>query len=121
MNSTKKNISIEDVASWVLRGGVIASVVTMLSGLTISLIHSPLTMEKIQQDRFAANWSQIFVEIGKGRGFAFIELGVLLLILTPILRVASSTVMFALERDWTYALITLVVLGLTLAALLFLR
>jgi uncharacterized membrane protein len=38
-------------------------------------------------------------------------LGVLLLIATPIARVVFSIIAFALQRDRTYILVTLIVLG----------
>jgi uncharacterized membrane protein len=49
--------------------------------------------------------------------FAVIELGILLLIATPVLRVATSAVLFLLEGDRRFALITLVVLLLLLLSL----
>ena len=39
-----------------------------------------------------------------------VQLGLLLLIATPVLRVAFSLAAFALQRDWIYVAITLVVL-----------
>jgi len=44
--------------------------------------------------------------------------GILLLIATPIVRVAMSTALFAVEKDKLYASITLVVLILLLVSLL---
>jgi uncharacterized membrane protein len=41
-----------------------------------------------------------------------IQLGLLILIATPIARVLFSVVAFAAERDWLYLAVTLVVLGL---------
>jgi uncharacterized membrane protein len=46
------------------------------------------------------------------------QLGLLLLIATPILRVALSLVAFALQRDRTYVVITSIVLALLLYGLL---
>lgn len=46
-----------------------------------------------------------------GRPYALILLGLLLLIATPVLRVAVSVVLFLVERDYTYVAITLFVLG----------
>jgi uncharacterized membrane protein len=46
-----------------------------------------------------------------GRPYALILLGLLLLIATPVLRVAVSVVLFALERDYLYVGITLFVLA----------
>jgi uncharacterized membrane protein len=47
-----------------------------------------------------------------------IQLGLLLLIATPIARVAFSVAGFALQRDWLYVGITLVVLGVLVYSLL---
>ena len=45
-------------------------------------------------------------------GAAIIQLGVLVLIATPVLRVASSAYAFAKQHDRRYVVITLVVLGI---------
>ena len=45
-----------------------------------------------------------------GRGL--IQLGVLVLIATPVARVLFSVIAFLYERDWTYVAITVIVLGL---------
>ena len=47
-----------------------------------------------------------------------IQLGLLLLIATPVARVAFSVFAFAKQRDWTFVVITLIVLGLLLYGLL---
>ncbi len=54
----------------------------------------------------------------KGHGRWIIQLGLLLLIATPIARVALSLVAFALQRDRLYVAVTAVVLGLLLFSLL---
>ena len=51
------------------------------------------------------------------RGRGLIQLGLLLLIATPVARVAFSLVAFLLERDRTYAILTAFVLLLLLASL----
>jgi len=51
------------------------------------------------------------------RGREIIQFGLLLLIATPVARVAFSVVAFALERDRLYVVITLVVLGILLFSL----
>jgi len=48
---------------------------------------------------------------------AFIQLGLLLLIATPVARVAFSAVAFAIERDYLYVVMTLIVLGILLYSL----
>jgi len=53
------------------------------------------------------------------RGQAIVTLGLLLLIATPIARVAFSVAAFIVERDRVYVVITIVVLALLLLSLLF--
>lgn len=50
---------------------------------------------------------------------AIVQLGLLLLIATPIVRVAFTLVAFALQRDRTYVVITTIVLGLLLYGFLY--
>lgn len=57
-------------------------------------------------------------EAFSGRPQAVIELGLLLLILTPIARVVFSVVAFARERDVMYVAMTLIVLAVLLYSLL---
>jgi uncharacterized membrane protein len=52
---------------------------------------------------------------------AIAQLGLLTLILTPMTRVAASLVLFAVERDRTYVLISTIVLVILVAGLLVIR
>jgi uncharacterized membrane protein len=48
---------------------------------------------------------------------AIIQLGLLILIATPVARVVFSVIAFAEERDWMYVIFTLIVLALLLYSL----
>jgi uncharacterized membrane protein len=52
-----------------------------------------------------------------GRGRGLIQLGLLLLVATPVARVVFSVIGFAIERDRAYVLITLTVLTVLLFSL----
>jgi uncharacterized membrane protein len=52
-----------------------------------------------------------------GRGRGLIQLGLLLLVATPVARVVFSVFGFVLERDRAYVVITLIVLGVLLFSL----
>ena len=52
---------------------------------------------------------------------AIAQLGLIVLLATPVARVAASVVAFALERDRLYTAITLAVLGVLLASIFVLR
>jgi len=55
--------------------------------------------------------------IAQGHSESLIQLGLLMLIATPVARVALSVGAFALQRDRTYVLITLLVLAGLIASL----
>jgi uncharacterized membrane protein len=46
-----------------------------------------------------------------GNAAAWIQLGLLILIATPVARVAYSAGAFTMQRDWTYVAVTLIVLA----------
>ncbi|AMQ00037.1 Membrane protein [Pedobacter cryoconitis] len=52
--------------------------------------------------------------LGQGSAKEIIQLGVVILIATPILRIVFSLVAFGMERDKLYVLITLIVLSIIL-------
>src|ERR1700733_3896866 len=54
----------------------------------------------------------ILREAGKFHGRGLIQLGLLVLIATPVARVLFSVVAFLYEKDWTYVAVTIIVLAL---------
>jgi uncharacterized membrane protein len=52
-----------------------------------------------------------------GRSRGIIQLGLLILIATPVARVVFSVIAFLLQRDYTYVVLTLIVLGILLFSL----
>jgi uncharacterized membrane protein len=63
------------------------------------------------------NVSQIFEQALSLHSRGLIQLGLLILIATPVARVAFSVVAFAIERDWLYVVVTLIVLAILLYSL----
>jgi uncharacterized membrane protein len=118
----KDEFVIQDAAAWVLRVGVMLSVAVMILGLTISFIHAPPTVKEMRHVVFTTNPKLLMQGVIHGQGKSIIDLGLLLLVLTPITRVAVSVVLFAIvDHDWFYTWVTLAVLLLTLISLLFLH
>jgi uncharacterized membrane protein len=62
--------------------------------------------------------SGVVREVKAFNGLGLIQLGLLILIATPIARVAFSLVAFFYQSDWKYVAFTLVVLMLLLYSLL---
>ena len=116
--SPSRQLSIEAASAWVLRIGVASAVTVMLIGIGFSFAHGRITVQRMQSDGFEYRLSKICQGIAAGSGKSIVEAGIYLLVLTPIMRVFTSMVLFAVvQRDWVYFLITFVVLLLTIAGL----
>jgi uncharacterized membrane protein len=93
----------------------------MLFGIVVSFFHRPPTIDEFETFRFDYHPTHIWHGVLAFQGRYIIEVGIYLLVLTPVMRVAMSMILFATaERDWLYTVVTLVVLILTLTGLLFL-
>ncbi len=113
---------IEAVLGNILRAGVILSAVIVLLGGILYFFQSGGRTPEFHVFRGVPGCTLGNMDIIRGvlglRGQCIIMLGLLLLIATPVARVLFSAVAFALERDRTYVVITLVVLALLLVSLL---
>ncbi len=112
----KTDQRIDEIMGKLLRTGVILSAIFVLAGGALYLIRhrTPVTDYHVFRGEPAElrTVTGIFHEALALRGRGLIQLGLLLLIATPIARVAFSLLAFLYERDWTYMLVTLIVLGL---------
>lgn len=108
-----------------LRYGVILScIVTTIGGILYVIQHhgsipdySPTPFG--EEFSGAAHYLRSFSSILEGAfaldGAAIIQLGVMILIATPVLRVAISVFAFLFEKDYLYVVITLIVLAIIIA------
>jgi uncharacterized membrane protein len=111
---------VDSAISHLLRTGVLLSVSVVLLGLAFSFIHHPQYVTSKSALRSLTNAEGVYphtlrdvlTQVRASRGEAMVMLGLLLLIATPVARVAFSVVAFALERDRLYVAITLIVLSL---------
>lgn len=114
--------TIQDVSAWVLRIGVVSSVLVMALGLTLTFIHHPPSVHHMQTAVLNDHLSVIFHGVMRADGESIIDVGLFILVLTPVARVLASVILFALvDRDWFYTAVTLIVLILTLVSLLFIH
>jgi uncharacterized membrane protein len=115
-------IAIEDVSSWVLRIGVISSVVILLIGLVLAFMHGGLTRQTMETQTMQVDAGALWRGLLALQGFAWLELGIFVLLATPILRVFTAMVLFAVEEhDGLYTAVTFLVLVMTLGSLLFIH
>ena len=116
---TQKTVNTTyNMIGWVLQSGVILSAAVILIGLfLLSLQPDKFSPQKLQlfPQTFSAVWAGLLVL----RPQAIITLGLLLLIATPVVRVAISIPAFALERDRHFVVITTIVLLILLFSIFF--
>lgn len=105
---------MEIVIGKLLRYGVLLSgAVTLLGGIIFLFRHAgsfPAYKTFLGEPKEMTTLKGIFYGILEMRGKAIIQLGILLLIATPVARILFSIFAFILEKDYLYAVITLIVL-----------
>ena len=122
-NRSLKNAEV--IVSLVLQIGVTLSSVIIFIGIVIFFArHNSVSASFLGANYrhytaasygFPHNVSSIKAALEAGSGIGYITLGVLLLILTPVLRVATSILLFVRQKDKPMTMVTLFVL-LVLAA-----
>jgi uncharacterized membrane protein len=116
---------LEMLISRILRLGVIASVTLIVVGMIVTFVQNPdyLSSSAVLDcavgpgATFPHELDALLASIYQMRGEAIVTLGLLVLLATPMMRVAVSTLTFIQQRDRTYALITAAVLCLLLLSL----
>jgi uncharacterized membrane protein len=103
-----------------LRWGVILTCAVMVAGGTVYLVRhggqTPNYSVFHGEPQELRSVRGILRLVRQGRGRGIIQLGCLMMILTPVLRVAFALYAFARQRDWMYACISALVLALLIWA-----
>ncbi len=84
--STANIPRLERIIGYVLRVGVVTSTVSLAAGLLLSFV-------------------------GASAATLFLQIGIIALLATPVARVCVSFAEYVADRDWTFALMTLIVLA----------
>jgi uncharacterized membrane protein len=110
---------IEKIVGLQLRYGVIiASSIVLIGGIAYLFQHGqgaiPPYHTFVGESAGFTTFSQIINGVVKGQSKGIVQFGVMVLIATPILRIAFSLVGFILEKDRLYIIITAVVLSIML-------
>jgi len=112
---------VEGAIASLLRGGVLVAALVVLAGGAVYLARHG--HEEPHYTVFAGeptdlkNVTGILRDAASGSGRGLIQLGLLLLVATPVARVAFSAAAFALQKDRTYVVVTLGVLALLVLSL----
>jgi uncharacterized membrane protein len=115
--------AIEQFIGRVLQIGVLIAAAVTLTGGILLLAKQGGTVPAFApfrgQPAYLTSVDGVLRAVRERRSDALVQLGILLLIAVPIVRVACTLVAFVLQRDRTYVLITLLVLGLLMYGLFF--
>jgi uncharacterized membrane protein len=109
------------IISDLLKYGVILSTALVVLGLLIIAAHAPPTFPTTVEQLVSSNYGRPTLDLGvlvsgvaAGSPLFVLQLGLLILLATPVVRVFASIILFAAERDRTYVAITLLVFGILL-------
>ncbi len=105
---------VEVAITMLLRAGVLLSVVILTIGMVITFAHHPdyfssrpaLGQLTAAGSHFPNTLGEVISGVLEVRGQAIMMAGLLVLIATPVARVALSVVIFLIERDRLFAVIT---------------
>ena len=107
---------MDQIMAVLLRSGVLlAASLVFIGGIVYLSRHDlPATDYRVFQGepQELRTVGGILREAGKFHARGLIQLGLLVLIATPVARVLFSVFAFLYERDWTYVAITMIVLAL---------
>jgi len=117
-----RDADMQAIIGWILRIGVIASMAIVFIGGILFVYRHGHSIPDYRTFKgvpyFIHNTEGIFDGVLHFKGQAIIQAGIVLLIATPIIRVAFSAVGFILEKDYLYTLITLLVLLIILISMI---
>ncbi|MGP8125530.1 MAG: DUF1634 domain-containing protein [Nitrososphaerales archaeon] len=119
--------TMNEVVGNVLRFGVLLSAAVILIGTALLIANSGFSgvsgaltynPNQIPHGTFDVSLSALASGLAGFQPYSLIELGVIILLATPVSRVLISVFLFAAERDRLYVYITAVVLALLLFSIL---
>jgi uncharacterized membrane protein len=112
---------VEQIMGNLLRYGVTLSAVVVFIGALFYLHQHghelPNYKAFLGEPKRITQVKEIWETAFEGRGRSIIQLGLLILIATPIARIVFSIIGYTLERDYLYIVITLIVFSVILFSL----
>jgi uncharacterized membrane protein len=110
-------VDMNVVISDILRYGVAISTILVAAGVALLFLATPQQFPDSIQQLVTTNYGKptldlttLLVGVVSVNPVYMIEMGLIVLLATPVARVAASVVMFAIEKDKLYVAVTLFVL-----------
>jgi len=116
-----KDTDIQAAIGWILRTGVLLSTGIVVFGAVIYIYRHGYDVTDYRTFKGVPDFvkpSGVIGGILAFKGKAIIQSGIILLIATPVIRVACSAIGFILEKDHLYTFITLLVLAVIFVSML---
>ncbi|MEO6851432.1 MAG: DUF1634 domain-containing protein [Mucilaginibacter sp.] len=114
---------MQAIIGWILRGGVVLSISIVFIGGVLFLYRHGNSIPDYHTFKgvpdFIHGVGGIFEGILNFKGQAIIQAGIILLIFTPVIRVAFSAIGFLIEKDYLYTAITLLVLFILVGSMIY--
>lgn len=118
ITGTKSPIDPSILIGKILRSGVLLSSIILIIGLLLAILQFPHLSSQALLD-----YPKSFIQLAQGilrlNALAVITLGLFLLIATPVIRVATSIIVFFFEKDWNFVFITSFVLLILLVSIFY--
>ncbi len=111
---------LEATLATLLTGGTAISAIVLLVGVVLYLRQDHATTLNFRTFTPTEQGSvvSVFAQSTRLDGASIMQLGVVLLILTPVSRVLLTLVAFLFKRDWLYVVVTLIVSSVLIYGLL---
>lgn len=112
---------VEVAIGYLLRAGTLLSAAVVVAGGIVLLLRHPTAVPNYAtfhgEPAALRTFRGILAAAFSFQGRGIVQLGLLVLIATPVARVAFSVAAFAVEHDRLYVIVTLIVLGVLLFSL----
>jgi uncharacterized membrane protein len=115
----------EVLISNLLRSGVVLSLTLVSAGMLLTFVHHPdyfssaQALQRLTAPEHAPHGlADVLMGVESVQGQALVMVGLLVLIATPVVRVALSLLIFGRQRDRAFMMVTSVVLALLLVSFL---
>lgn len=105
----KNQESLEKIISYVLIASILASLKLSFAGLSFYYLENRLCLEISINDQSILLLDSFFNRFNQLNSYVFLSASILVIILTPYLRVLTSMIYFLKTRDYKYALLALIV------------
>lgn len=110
MRSEWTDQKTEALVGQLLRAGVTSAAVIVMAGAAVYLVRHGLQPANYRvfkgEPTDLREWRGIIHEALRGRGRGIVQMGLLVLLLTPVARVLFAAFAFAMERDWFYVAVS---------------